>query len=127
LYLSGVRVENFQAYGDSGEVVFQPGFNLLIGTNNSGKSSFLQALTHTLEDIRHQPENWPRGSDLPPPSVTMTIETSGHAYTASMSFKHADCAPKDVRGTSEDAMPVICSASGAASRSSAAAASPPAR
>jgi len=86
VYLKTLRLQNYQAYKDSGEVQLQPGFNLIIGTNNSGKSSFLQALAYHLQDLRHRPQNWPRGQDLPQPSLEISMETSGELLLRIVGF-----------------------------------------
>lgn len=75
--LTTVRVRGYQSFGDSGDVNFADGINLIIGQNNSGKSAFLRALLPTLADDRHRtPEKWQQ-FNLREPEVTFTISASG--------------------------------------------------
>src|SRR5262249_1713510 len=39
-----VQIVNYKSYGDSGPIWFGPGFNVLVGQNNSGKTALLEAL-----------------------------------------------------------------------------------
>ncbi len=49
------KVENYKSYNSSEEVIFLPGFNVIIGKNNSGKSALLQALSiRTLSGQGHR-------------------------------------------------------------------------
>lgn len=43
LYISKIRIKNFKCFGEL-EVEFDPNFNLIIGGNNSGKSTIFDAL-----------------------------------------------------------------------------------
>jgi hypothetical protein len=71
------RIKGFQSFGDSGDIDFDDGINIIIGQNNGGKSAFLRALLPNLTDDRHRtPDRW-ESFRLPAPEVTMTIEVSG--------------------------------------------------
>ncbi len=71
------RIRGFQSFGDSGEMEFRDGINLIIGQNNAGKSALLRALRPDLPDDRHRtPERW-QSYHLPAPEIALTIETSG--------------------------------------------------
>jgi energy-coupling factor transporter ATP-binding protein EcfA2 len=71
------RVTGFQSFGDSEEVRFEGGVNLIVGPNNVGKSAFLRALQPTLSDDRHRtPVEW-RDEALPTPLISLRIEVSG--------------------------------------------------
>ena len=71
------RVVGYQSFGDSGEVEFEPGINLVVGQNNAGKSAFLRALQTTFADDRHRTaERW-EPPQLAVPEVYVTLEATG--------------------------------------------------
>ncbi len=71
------RIKGFQSFGDSGDIAFLEGVNLVIGQNNAGKSALLRALLPELPDDRHRkPEKW-QSHELPKPEVALTIDVSG--------------------------------------------------
>ncbi|MBB1568623.1 MAG: AAA family ATPase, partial [Capnocytophaga sp.] len=43
MYISKIKIKNFKCFNDV-EVEFDPNFNLIIGQNNSGKSTIFDAL-----------------------------------------------------------------------------------
>ena len=43
MYISKIKIKNFKCFNDI-EVEFDPNFNLIIGQNNSGKSTIFDAL-----------------------------------------------------------------------------------
>jgi len=45
MYISKFQVLNFKSYRDSTEIEFKPGFNIITGQNNAGKTALLEALT----------------------------------------------------------------------------------
>ncbi|MBE2198085.1 MAG: AAA family ATPase [Anaerolinea sp.] len=47
MYLSKVKIENFRKFKLE-EILFQPGLNLLVGENDSGKSAVIDAIRHVL-------------------------------------------------------------------------------
>ena len=42
--ISKFQIANYKGYVDSGELVFTPGFNIVVGQNNAGKTTLLNAL-----------------------------------------------------------------------------------
>jgi predicted ATP-dependent endonuclease of OLD family len=42
VHIQSIRVGNFRSIEDSGLLTFERGFNLIVGANNVGKSSFDQ-------------------------------------------------------------------------------------
>jgi predicted ATPase len=50
--LLAATIRNYKGYRDSGRTEFGPGFNVLVGQNNSGKTAFLEAL----EFLKFQPK-----------------------------------------------------------------------
>lgn len=78
------RVLGFQSFKDSGDVDFESGINLIVGQNNSGKSSFLRALQPKLSDDRHRsPDRWDN-AELAMPNVRFTICVSGSEFRRAM-------------------------------------------
>ena len=71
------RIIGFQSFGDSGDIEFSDGINLIVGQNNVGKSALLRALQPDLADDRHRtPERW-EDSKLAFPQVQLMIDVSG--------------------------------------------------
>ena len=75
--LKKLRVLGFQSFGDSGDIEFDRGINLIVGQNNSGKSALLRALRPRLVDDRHRRADRFRDYELPAPEVQMDLEMSG--------------------------------------------------
>ena len=44
MYLSKIRIKNYKSFRDSGDIEFKPGINIIVGQNNSGKTSLLETL-----------------------------------------------------------------------------------
>jgi predicted ATPase len=75
--LRGARVIGYQSFGDSGDVEFSDGINLLVGQNNAGKSALLRAMQPSLADDRHRtPDRW-QDFRLSTPEVQLTIGVTG--------------------------------------------------
>ena len=78
--LSKIQITGFQSFRDSGEIEFGDGINLIVGQNNSGKSSLLRALQPNLRDDRNRsPDQW-ENHILPNPNVILTVKLSGIEY-----------------------------------------------
>ena len=54
MYLSKIRVRNYKSFRDSGDIEFKPGINIVVGQNNSGKTSLLEALGFKFEYNPHK-------------------------------------------------------------------------
>jgi GTPase SAR1 family protein len=77
MQLTKARVQNFQAFSDSGEIEFADGFNLIIGPNNVGKSSLLRALLAQLSNDPHRrPDVW-EYHKTPPPIISLELAVRG--------------------------------------------------
>lgn len=55
IYLKKARLKGYKSIIDT-EATFQPGINIIIGDNGSGKTNFLEALYESLENYAFQPE-----------------------------------------------------------------------
>ncbi len=72
-----LRVRGFQSFEDTGDIEFVDGINLIVGQNNSGKSSLLRALQSSFADDRHRnPEKWGT-HQLAAPVVDLVIKLRG--------------------------------------------------
>jgi len=54
MFISQFRVENYKSFRDSGVHVLEPGFNVIIGQNNSGKTAVLEGLSLGFADHPHR-------------------------------------------------------------------------
>ncbi|MGD1804663.1 ATP-dependent nuclease [Dapis sp. BLCC M126] len=50
MYISKFKILNYKSFRDSGWLEFQPGINIIVGTNNSGKTALLEALGLEFKD-----------------------------------------------------------------------------
>ncbi|MCD1246136.1 ATP-dependent nuclease [Vibrio cholerae] len=73
-----IKIEKFKKI-DSVEVVLQP-INVFIGANNSGKSSFIQAIQFAIsscQTLKLKKSKWVKNSD----STTLSLDSSEYLYT----------------------------------------------
>lgn len=54
MYISRIAVKNYKSYFDASELVFRPGFNVVIGQNSSGKTALLEALSLNFPLVPHR-------------------------------------------------------------------------
>lgn len=54
MYIRSIRVRNYRSIFDSGALQFSPGFNLIVGANNVGKSSLLACLGAKVQGEPHR-------------------------------------------------------------------------
>jgi hypothetical protein len=54
MYISRFQLLNYKSFRDSGVLEFQPGINIIVGANNSGKIALLEALSLSFKDIPHR-------------------------------------------------------------------------
>lgn len=70
------RINNYKSYSDSGELSLDPGFTIVVGQNDAGKTSLLEALSgkfssHCHRSLTAQPR---RNSPLDPLSwISATV------------------------------------------------------
>jgi hypothetical protein len=68
VHLTSFRVINSKSFRDSGEVRLGPGFNVVVGANNAGKTALAEALSLRSPDKPHRsPETVPNPSASPDP------------------------------------------------------------
>src|SRR5205814_6001950 len=56
MYISKFQVFNYKSYHDSTEIEFKPGFNIVTGQNNAGKTALLDTLTLEFQPRPHRSE-----------------------------------------------------------------------
>ncbi|MEG4023743.1 AAA family ATPase [Microcoleus sp. S13C4] len=54
MYISRLQLLNYKSFRDSGVLEFQPGINIIVGANNSGKTALLEALSLNFEKKSHR-------------------------------------------------------------------------
>lgn len=54
MYISHFQLLNYKSFQDSGVLEFQPGINIIVGANNSGKTALLEALSLSFETSPHR-------------------------------------------------------------------------
>ncbi len=65
MYLSKFQLLNYKSFQDSGVLEFKPGINIIVGTNNSGKTALLEALCLKFQNQIHKsPKTVPSRSDV---------------------------------------------------------------
>ncbi|MDP9476828.1 MAG: AAA family ATPase [Actinomycetota bacterium] len=63
------RIENYKGFRDSGVVRFEPGFNVIVGQNNVGKTALTEALALTFGPNAHRSSKTVPLPGVPPPAV----------------------------------------------------------
>ncbi|WP_449420567.1 ATP-dependent nuclease [Phormidium nigroviride] len=54
MYISRFQLLNYKSFRDSGVLEFQPGINIIVGANNSGKTALLEALSLNFDKKSHR-------------------------------------------------------------------------
>lgn len=54
MLLTGLRVQNYKSYFDTGQITLSPGFNVIVGQNNVGKTALVEAASLTLANVPHR-------------------------------------------------------------------------
>ncbi|WP_277926150.1 MULTISPECIES: AAA family ATPase [Nostoc] len=57
MFIKNLQVFNYKSYLDSGLMEFSPGINIIVGRNNSGKTSLLEVLTLNFGNHPHRSLN----------------------------------------------------------------------
>lgn len=71
MYISRFQLLNYKSFRDSGLLEFQPGINIIVGANNSGKTPLLEALSLSFESNPHRSTE-----TLPQPNSTPNREST---------------------------------------------------
>jgi predicted ATPase len=60
MYFSEFELENYKSIHSSGSLLFTPGFNVIVGRNNVGKTALVEGLSLTFgNDVHHSPQTVP--------------------------------------------------------------------
>ncbi|MEG3847854.1 AAA family ATPase [Microcoleus sp. herbarium19] len=66
MYISRLQLLNYKSFRESGVLEFQPGINIIVGANNSGKTALLEALSLSFETSPHRSiETLPQPNSTP--------------------------------------------------------------
>ena len=110
MLLSRFRVTNYKSFRDSGEVRLGPGFNVIVGANNAGKTALAEALSLRSPDKPHRSlETVPMLSSSPDPhsQTEVTFELDWEEFLAVLGdiappllvpIQPSDAANLDVQG-----------------------------
>jgi predicted ATPase len=67
MHISRFKISNYKSFRESREVELEPGFNVIVGKNNSGKTALIEALSLDFSDEPHRSQQTiPRRSSTPP-------------------------------------------------------------
>lgn len=89
MYLKRINVKNYSAFKETGWIDFEPGINLIVGQNNSGKSALLRVFEAGLSDDRHRNADEYRYERLEAPQLYAEVVISGQEILGSM-LMHQD-------------------------------------
>ena len=86
MQISTCQINNYKSFKASDELKFTPGFNVIVGRNNVGKSALIEALSARLSSIPHRSLDTVKKSDSPiNPQSTATL-TFVVGYVVSLLF-----------------------------------------
>jgi predicted ATPase len=54
LHISSIQIENYKGFIQSEEIHFTPGFNVIVGANNAGKTALIEALSLKFQNKLHR-------------------------------------------------------------------------
>ncbi len=54
MYLSSFRIENYKSFRTTDVISLTPGFNVIVGQNNAGKTALVEALSLTGGNVPHR-------------------------------------------------------------------------
>jgi hypothetical protein len=80
MYFSKFRLENYKSILSSADLSFTPGFNVIVGRNDVGKTALVEGLSLTFRTIPHRSEKTIRYHGVPLPLESRshcTIHLSG--------------------------------------------------
>ena len=80
MQITKFQLRNFKSFLDSGEIELKPGFNVITGQNNAGKTALLEAFTLAFSSVPHRSERtMPFSFSIPRPtsSASITFVVSG--------------------------------------------------
>lgn len=88
--VTGTRLVNVGSFLDSGWIAFGPTFNVLVGENNTGKSTILKSLDRSLSSNPHRNDTVFETGRIGPQLQELDIEFSGAEFEATALNNSAD-------------------------------------
>ena len=74
MYITHFEISNYKSYRDPAAIDFRPGFNVITGQNNAGKTSLLEGLTLVFGAVPHRSlESVPVPGGYPPDASTVKM------------------------------------------------------
>lgn len=88
MMIEGFGITNYKCFLETDWVELGPGFNVLVGKNNSGKSALLEALALEYGYSPHRsPETMPERGDSPPEEVRIDLDIAMNEAEIQEGFK----------------------------------------
>src|SRR3954452_12774601 len=82
--LASVQITNYKSFLSSPTITLSPGFNVIVGQNNVGKTAFVEALGLALKNIPHRSlKTVPTVTSIlrDTPEITLTFEVPKTEFT----------------------------------------------
>ena len=54
MYIAGCKIKNYKGFNESEQINFTPGFNVVVGQNNAGKSALTEAISLQFQNNPHR-------------------------------------------------------------------------
>jgi hypothetical protein len=67
MHFAKFKIENYKSFRSSGDLSFTPGFNVIVGRNDVGKTALVEGLSLTFGTIPHRSEKTIRDRGAPSP------------------------------------------------------------
>ncbi|MDG7000344.1 MAG: AAA family ATPase [Nitrososphaerota archaeon] len=88
--IESIRVINYKSHQDTGQILLSPGMNLIVGSNNAGKSALLEALGLRFSGRPHRSESAiPHPDDSEAPTSTVLVRATGSGMELKRVFLRA--------------------------------------
>src|SRR5262245_27539688 len=75
MYLSSVCINNYKSFNQSSLLEMKPGFNIIVGKNNAGKTALLEALSWQYPNKPHRSSKTAPNAD-PPRNATSSVDVA---------------------------------------------------
>lgn len=102
MYLASITVENFRSFKQL-QVELQPGLNVLVGRNNTGKTTLLHAIRHAIGPASTQGDSlwltrddFYRSSDAADPATSMSVTLTFKALSETQRAHFFECVDFDL-------------------------------
>lgn len=87
MLISTCQINNYKSFKESAELKFTPGFNVIVGRNNVGKSALIEALSLSCGSVAHRSIETLKTTDArfdPESKVTVTLDFSPEEFDSIM-------------------------------------------